>query len=44
MIGMPASLIAMVVVTLLTPAPSKEVQDMVDEVRVPGGATIISAH
>ena len=44
MIGMPASLIAMVVVTLLTPAPSKEVQDMVDEVRVPGGGTIISAH
>jgi len=44
MIGMPASLIAMVVVTLLTPAPSKEIQDMVDEVRVPGGSTIISAH
>jgi cation/acetate symporter len=44
MIGMPASLVAMVVVTLLTPAPSKEIQDMVDEVRVPGGSTIISAH
>lgn len=43
-IGMPASLIAMVVVTLLTPAPSKEIQDMVDEVRVPTGGTIIQAH
>ncbi len=44
MIGMPASLIAMVVVTLLTPAPSKEIQDMVDEVRVPTGGTILRAH
>src|SRR5690606_1212891 len=44
MIGMPASLIAMVVVTLLTPAPSKEIQDMVDETRVPGGGPIIEAH
>jgi cation/acetate symporter len=40
-IGMPASLIAMVVVSLLTPAPSKEVQDMVDEVRIPSGETIL---
>ncbi|MCB1387283.1 MAG: cation acetate symporter [Nitratireductor sp.] len=43
-IGMPASLIAMVVVTLLTPAPSKEVQDMVDEVRIPSGKTILGSH
>ena len=43
-VGMAASLSAMVVVSLLTPAPSKEVQDMVDEVRVPGGKTIIGAH
>ena len=43
-IGMPASLIAMVVVSLLTPAPSKEVQDMVDEVRIPSGKTILGAH
>jgi cation/acetate symporter len=42
-VGMAASLIAMVVVTLLTPAPSKEVQDMVDEVRIPSGGTILSA-
>jgi cation/acetate symporter len=40
---MPASLIAMVVVSLLTPAPSKEVQDMVDEVRLPGGKTILAS-
>ena len=42
-IGMPVSLVCMVVVTLLTPAPSKEIQDMVDEVRVPGGRTILAA-
>jgi len=41
-IGMPASLIAMVVVSLLTAAPSKEIQDMVDEVRIPSGRTILS--
>ena len=41
-IGMPVSLVAMVVVSLLTPAPSKEVQDMVDEVRIPTGATILA--
>ncbi|MCB1377886.1 MAG: cation acetate symporter [Alphaproteobacteria bacterium] len=40
-IGMPLSLIAMVIVSLLTPAPSKEVQDMVDEVRVPSGGTVL---
>jgi cation/acetate symporter len=42
-IGMPLSLVAMVVVTLLTKAPSKEIQDMVDEVRVPSGKTILGA-
>ncbi|WP_457936625.1 sodium:solute symporter family protein [Mesorhizobium sp. 10J20-29] len=41
-IGMPVSLVCMVVVSLLTPAPSKEVQDMVDEVRIPTGATILA--
>ncbi len=35
MIGMPVSLVAMVVVTLLTPEPDAETQRMVDEVRVP---------
>ncbi|MGI9401123.1 MAG: sodium:solute symporter family protein [Rhizobiaceae bacterium] len=40
-IGMPASLIAMIVVSLMTPAPSKEIQDMVDETRIPTGSTIL---
>lgn len=40
-VGITASLIAMVVVTLLTPAPDEEIQRMVDEVRIPSGATII---
>jgi cation/acetate symporter len=31
----------MVVVTLLTPAPDKATQDMVDEVRIPKGQTIL---
>ncbi|MBZ0163394.1 MAG: cation acetate symporter [Notoacmeibacter sp.] len=42
-IGMPVSLIAMVVVSLLTPAPDAETQAMVDEVRIPGGKTILAA-
>jgi cation/acetate symporter len=40
-VGVTASLIAMVVVSLLTPAPSEEIQAMVDEVRIPSGGTII---
>ena len=43
-IGMPVSLVAMVVVTLMTPAPSKEIQDMVDETRVPSGAAVLGSH
>jgi cation/acetate symporter len=42
-VGTVASLIAMVVVTLLTKAPSEEIQRMVDEVRIPSGDTIISS-
>jgi cation/acetate symporter len=42
-IGMTASVVCMVVVTLMTRAPSKEVQDMVDEVRLPGGKTILAS-
>ena len=34
-IGMPVSLVAMVVVSLLTPAPDAETLKMIDEVRVP---------
>ena len=41
-VGLAASLIAMVVVSLLTPAPDEETQRMVDEVRIPMGKTIIS--
>jgi cation/acetate symporter len=42
-VGIAASLIAMVVVTLMFPAPDEETQRMVDEVRIPRGQTIISA-
>lgn len=40
-IGMPVSLIAMVVVSLMTPEPDAETQAMVDEVRYPTGKTIL---
>ena len=44
-IGMPVSLIAMVVVSLMTPEPDAEIQAMVDETRVPSGETILGqAH
>jgi cation/acetate symporter len=42
-IGMPVSLVAMVVVSLATEAPSEEIQKMVDDVRDPSGETILSA-
>ncbi len=40
-IGMAVSLVAMVVVSLLTEEPDAETQAMVDEIRVPGGATVL---
>ena len=40
-VGMPVSLIAMVVVSLATEAPDAEIQAMVDEVRIPSGETIL---
>jgi cation/acetate symporter len=43
-IGMAASLISMVVVTLMTPEPDAETQRMVEETRIPTGKTIIAAH
>ena len=43
-VGASASLIAMVVVSLMTEAPDAETQAMVDEVRVPKGDTIIGTH
>ena len=42
-VGASASLIAMVVVTLMTEAPDAEPQAMVDEVRIPSGQTILGS-
>ncbi len=42
-VGASASLIAMVVVSLMTKEPDAETQAMVDEVRIPKGNTILSA-
>jgi cation/acetate symporter len=44
MVGATASLISMVAVSLMTKAPDKETQAMVDEVRIPSGATILGAQ
>ena len=41
-IGMPVSLVAMVVVSLMTAEPDEETQKMVDEVRIPTGDTILA--
>ena len=41
-IGMPVSLICMVVVSLMTPEPDEDIQRMVDEVRRPSGKTILA--
>ncbi|MGI9408292.1 MAG: sodium:solute symporter family transporter, partial [Hyphomicrobiaceae bacterium] len=43
MIGMPVSLIAMVVVSLMTEEPDAETQAMVDATRDPRGRTILDA-
>lgn len=43
-IGASASLVSMVVVTLMTPAPDAETQAMVDEIRIPRGKTYIEGH
>ena len=40
-IGMPVSLVAMVVVSLMTPEPDAETQAMVDEIRKPSGRTVL---
>ena len=42
MIGMPVSLVAMVVVSLMTPEPDAETQAMVDETRIPTGKPILA--
>ena len=44
-IGMPVSLVCMIVVSLMTPEPDEETQRMVDEIRVPSGETVLgSSH
>ncbi|MBX3678495.1 MAG: cation acetate symporter, partial [Rhodocyclaceae bacterium] len=43
MVGATVSLIAMVVVSLVTAPPDKETQDMVDEIRIPRGETYLSS-
>jgi cation/acetate symporter len=42
-VGITASLIAMVAVTMMFPAPDQETQDMIDELRIPSGKTILAA-
>ena len=42
-IGMPVSLVAMVVVSLMTAEPDKETQDMVDATRIPKGDTVLAS-
>lgn len=39
--GMPAGFLTMIVVSHLTPAPSKEMQDFIDEIRKPRGNTMM---
>ena len=41
-IGMPVSLVVMVVVSLMTPEPDAETQAMVDETRIPTGDSILA--
>jgi cation/acetate symporter len=43
-IGMPVSLVAMVVVSLMTEEPDAETQAMVDEIRVPSGETVLDSR
>jgi Na+(H+)/acetate symporter ActP len=40
--GLPVGFAVMWAVSLMTPAPSQEVQDMVDEIRKPRGDTVLS--
>ncbi len=39
--GLPVGFVVMYVVSLMTPEPSKEVQDMVDDIRKPRGETVM---
>ena len=42
-IGMPVSLVAMIVVSLMTAEPDAETQAMVDEIRVPAGKSVLDS-
>ncbi len=42
-VGMAVSLVAMVIVTQMTKEPDEETQKMVDEMRIPKGATVLSS-
>ena len=42
-IGMPVSLVCMVVVSLMTAEPDKETQDMVDATRIPKGESVLAS-
>ena len=42
-IGMPVSLVCMVVVSLMTAEPDKETQDMVDSTRIPKGESVLAS-
>jgi len=39
--GLPVGFLVMIVVSYLTPAPSKEMQDFIDSIRVPKGGTMM---
>ena len=43
MIGMPVSLVLMIVVSLMTEEPDEETQKMVDAIRIPRGETVTNA-
>ncbi|MET4699904.1 cation/acetate symporter [Constrictibacter sp. MBR-5] len=40
-IGLPFGVAAMIIVSLMTPAPSREMQDFIDEIRRPRGPTVM---
>jgi cation/acetate symporter len=40
-LGLPVGVIVTIVVSLMTPAPSKEMQDFIDEIRRPRGQTVM---
>ena len=42
--GIPAAFVVTWVVSLLTPAPSKDMQDFVDSIRVPRGGPVMQEN